>query len=102
MKIGFLLHRGIESAELDRAVELMREARAKGHEVNLFLMSAGVTALARQEIAELALTEGAQVVVCDHNRGQYAAADNVKGARYGSQYDLAGIVHDCDRLVTFA
>ena len=82
------------------SIGIARAALAKGHEVSIFIMARGVMLLSNAEFVSL-VDEGAKVVVCEHNRGEYKAPEGIRGVEYGSQYDFATLVQDCDRLVSF-
>ena len=100
MKILFLIHKGFASPVADSAIKTARAALEAGHEVTVFIMAEGVTLLAREDFRSLA-ADGAQVTVCEHNRVQFQAPEGVEGVKYGSQYDLAGYIQDCERVVSF-
>jgi len=101
MRLTLVLHASPDSAHVTTLIRLAREAKAKGHEVTVFAMSAGVGALARADFTALA-AEGIQLTVCEHNRAQVKAPEGVDKVLYGSQYELAGYVQDGDRVVTFS
>ena len=100
MKILLLLHKGFSSPLADSAVKIAKAAVEAGHEAQVFAMSDAVTLLGRQDFISL-VGHGAQVTICDHNRTQYQAPAKVEGIKYGSQYDLAGYIQDCDRIISF-
>lgn len=81
-------------------VGIARAAKARGDDVTVFGMSEGVRNLAHESFASLA-TQGIDIVVCDHNRAEFNAPDDVEGVNYGSQYDLSGYMNDCDRFLSF-
>ena len=100
MKILFVLHAGLEQSTAATAVALAKEAKAKGADVTLFAMSAGVTNLASEKFTAL-VKDSLSVTVCEHNRKEYATPESVEGVHYGSQFDLAGYVADTDRALFF-
>jgi len=100
LKILLLLHKGFSSPSAESAVKIARAAVDAGHETQVFAMADGVTLLAREDFL-LLTSHGVAVTVCDHNRAQLKAPENVEGVKYGSQYDLAGYIQDFDRVVSF-
>ena len=100
MKIAILIHTGLDQGCARSAVGIAKAALAKGHEVTVFVMSAGVTLLADEAFTSL-VGDGVNLTVCEHNRAEYKAPEGVEGVHYGSQYDLAGYVQECDRLISF-
>jgi len=81
-------------------IGIAKAALAKDHEVSIFIMAEGVLCLANAQFVEL-IDEGAKVIVCEHNRAAYKAPAGIRGVDYGSQYDFATLVQDCDRLISF-
>ncbi len=100
MKITILIHRGVEEGILGTVSRIVRSARAKGHEIDIFAMSAGVAHLALDEFTSLK-DDGVNITVCEFNREQYKSPEAVEGVEYGSQYDLAVFASDCDRFISF-
>ena len=100
MNFLFVLHAGLEKSSASTAIALAREAKAKGNDVTLFTMSAGVTNLSSENFTSL-IKNGVSVTVCEHNRKEYATPEKVEGVHYGSQFDLAGYVADTDRALFF-
>lgn len=109
MKLGLLITAGPVHQEVRSALGLARAARAKGWEVDLFLMEdgvgcakAGARAPVAQQLAQL-LEQGVRVSLCAYNaelRG-LGREEVVPGIVWGSQYDLAQIVSGCDRFLYF-
>ncbi len=109
MKIGMLLTAGIASESARTALRIARAARAKGHDVELFLMDDGVYAVKRgkrtpvaDELASL-IEGGASVALCALNAEQRGVtqAEAVPGVLFGSQYDLAQSIDAADRFLSF-
>jgi sulfur relay (sulfurtransferase) complex TusBCD TusD component (DsrE family) len=100
MRLTLVLHKGLNSFETNTVVKLAKAARDKGHRVTVFVMSAGVTNLGREDFMSLC-SAGVEITVCEHNRSQYQGEGEVEGVKLGSQYDLAGYVYDSDKVVSF-
>ena len=100
MRLTLVLHRGFNSFEANSVIKLARAARDKAHDVTVFIMSAGVTNLWREDFLSLS-SAGAQITVCEHNRSQYQGEGDIEGIKLGSQFDLAGYVYDSDKVVSF-
>lgn len=100
MRMTLVLHRGLNSLETNSVIKLARAARDKGHDVTVFIMSAGVTNLGRDNFLSLR-SDGVEITVCEHNRAQYQGTGEVEGVKLGSQFDLAGYVYDSDKVVSF-
>lgn len=99
MKIGILLTTPPSSENTHTVIQLTRAALRKGHEVSIFLMSDGVYNTHHSEFREL-IKDGACISLCAYNSEQ-RCLERVDGILYGSQYDLASLVHETDRLLTF-
>ena len=98
-KLGILLTTSTESENTHTVVKIAEAAIAIGNEVSVFLMCDGVYNINDPRFKELA-NKGAKVIVCAHNaierkqeRKDYVA--------WGSQYDNATIVKECDRFLAF-
>ncbi|MBI5815707.1 MAG: DsrE family protein [Nitrospinae bacterium] len=100
MRLVLVIHSGPESHNTNSLVKMAKAARAKGHDVTVFAMSAGVGNLARADFTALA-ARGVNITVCEHNRSQFKAPEGIEGVTYGSQYELAGFVADGDKVVIF-
>ncbi len=100
MFFTFALHAGPNSTKTTTAIRLASEAKRRGHEVNFFMMSEGVLNLALEKIRRLA-GEGIKITVCDHNREELCAPDDVDVIEYGSQFDLAQFIAKSDRFLVF-
>lgn len=100
MKILMVIHTGPFHDNTDSLIGMASAASAMGHEVGVFAMSEGAGNLAREDFTRLA-DDGVKLVVCDRNRGELSMPEGLKGVHYGSQYDLAESVAECDRLISF-
>lgn len=100
--LGLLLTTSPERADLNSAVQLARAAMGLGAEARLFVMCDGVYALGEKALKELA-AEGARVTVCGHNAEQRRVEEitDEPNIEWGSQYDLAQMSEECDRIVAF-
>ncbi len=98
-KLGILLTTSTESANTHTVVKLTEAAINEGVEVDIFLMCDGVYHLNHEELKEL-VDKGARVVVCAHNAIE-RKVDKKDFALWGSQYDLACMVKECDRFLAF-
>jgi sulfur relay (sulfurtransferase) complex TusBCD TusD component (DsrE family) len=109
VKIGMLLTAGVAGEGARTALRIARAARAKGHEVELFLMDDGVYAVKRGKRTPLAdelasLVEGgATASLCALNAEQRGVAKDeaAPGVVFGSQYDLAQLIDSADRFLSF-
>ncbi|VAX20793.1 hypothetical protein MNBD_NITROSPINAE03-1565 [hydrothermal vent metagenome] len=100
MKFTVLVHKGPDEAVVSSVIKIAKNARAKGHDVTIFAMAPGVMNLLRDDFTAL-IGDGVNITVCEHNRSQYKAPENIEGVKYGSQYDLAIYAQDCDRFISF-
>jgi sulfur relay (sulfurtransferase) complex TusBCD TusD component (DsrE family) len=109
VKLGMLLTAGVGSESARTVLRLARAARAKGHDVELFLMDDGVYAVkpgkrtpVADELAGL-IEGGATVALCALNAEQrgVTAGEAVPGVLFGSQYDLALLIGAADRFMSF-
>lgn len=100
MKFAILVHKSPDEAIVSSVVGIAKAARAKGHDVDIFAMALGVLNLKRDDFTSL-VKEGVNITVCGHNRSLHGAPENVEGVKYGSQFDLSGYAHDCDRFISF-
>jgi len=90
------------SGDLERAADLAQAARARGIDVELFVMSAAVTGLVAQPGLIAALVDaGCEVVACATSADDLGLGEVGGGVLLGSQDDHAAIVHRADRVVAF-
>lgn len=100
MKITMLLYTGPDHPNTLSLINIAKAAVAKGHEVTVFAMAAGVQNLIREDFTSLPRS-GVNVTMCEYNRGLWKAPEGVEDIHYGSQYDLAGYAQECDRMISF-
>ncbi|MGR3310681.1 MAG: DsrE family protein [Candidatus Brocadiales bacterium] len=98
-KLGILLTTSTESENTHTVVKLVEAAIAAGKEVSIFLMCDGVYHINDPRFEELA-RKGAKVVVCAHNAIE-RKQERKDFVVWGSQYDNATIVKECDRFLAF-
>ncbi len=94
MKLGVVLGSGAP-ADAALAARLLRAAAVAGHDARLFVMGAGVQAIA--ELSRLA-DEGVDVIACERSLEEVGVARPC-GVLGGSQLDHAALVRDCQRVV---
>ena len=100
MIFNILVHKGQDEGAMASVLSIARAAKARNHVVKIFAMAAGVTNLAREDFISL-IDDGVEIAVCSHNCGQYKAPMDIEGVNYGSQYDLALSMNECDRFISF-
>jgi sulfur relay (sulfurtransferase) complex TusBCD TusD component (DsrE family) len=109
VKLGVLLTAGVMSESTRSALRIAGAARAKGLEVEVFLMGDGVYAVKRGKRTTAAdslsalIDGGTSVALCALNAEQrgVTAAEAIPGVLFGSQYDLALLMGSADRFVYF-
>lgn len=110
MKIGFLLHKSPEHQDAHTVARLAETFVGGGHEVAIFLMEDGVfnviTNYADKGLSvgfDKLLSIGVKIAMCTHTsemRGM--GRDNfLNGVEFHSQYDLSGLISECDRFLSF-
>jgi len=97
-KLGILLTTSPENENTYTCIQLAEAALAADKKVQIFLMCDGVYNLYHQEFMSLK-EKGAEIIVCAFNAQERTVAER-EDVLFGGQYDLAGIVHDCDRLIS--
>lgn len=98
-KIGILLTTSPEWENSFTVSALAEAALAKGHQVHIFLMADGVYNCLDKGFVSL-MDKGAQITICEQNakdRNLKIDAPVVKG----SLYDLAVIMAEVDRFLSF-
>ena len=98
-KLGILLTTSPESENTYTVIRLAEAALQAGKAVEMFLMCDGVYHLNDQRIAQLA-QKGAKVVVCAHNALE-RKVERKDFALWGSQYDLAQLIKESSRFLSF-
>jgi hypothetical protein len=80
---------------------IIKAARRAGHPVRVFLNDEGVRfSLDPGFLAVLSL-DGVAVAVCDHFREKLGIEQKTEGITYGSQYDNAVMLRECERVLVF-
>lgn len=97
-KLGILLTTSPESENTYTCIRLAEAALAAAKEVHIFLMCDGVYNIYHKEFLTLR-EKGAKITLCDFN-AQERAIEERDGIVFGSQYDLACIAHECDKLIS--
>ena len=107
MKLGMLLTTSPENQNSEIVLNLSSATLEAGHKVEIFFMDDGVYNAARgnsisSRFAEL-ITKGASLALCGHTaevRG-VEKEDCLQGVKYAGQYELACMVNETDRFLTF-
>ena len=107
MKLGMLLTISPENQNSEVVLKLANAALDAKYEVNLFLMDDGVYNVVRgnkisPKFAGL-LTKGASIALCGHTAEERGVEkeDCLEGVQYAGQYELACMVNEADRFLTF-
>ena len=96
MKLGIVLATRVD---LDDAAALAHAARRARHEVAIFLMDTGCTAIAEAPaIATALLDDDCELVACSNSAVGLVLVD---GIERGSQDDHAAVIGTSDRVVAF-
>ncbi len=98
-KLGILLTTSPESENTHTVIRLTEAALTAGIAVEMFLMCDGVYHLNDPRLAGLS-AKGAKVVVCAHNAVE-RKVERRDFVHWGSQYDLATLVKNSDRFLSF-
>lgn len=98
-RLGILLTTTPENENTHTVVKLSEAALAMGKEVHIFLMCDGVHNVEDHRFLSV-MEKGAHLTLCAHNADQRRVARR-EGIDWGSQYDLAGIIEQCDRIIGF-
>lgn len=107
MKFGILLTTSPENQNSEIVINLSASILAAGHKVDIFMMDDGVyNVVAENSIsprfAEL-ISKGASLALCGHTaevRG-VKKQDCLEGVQYAGQYELACMVNETDRFLSF-
>jgi hypothetical protein len=78
---------------------IIRAAQRAGHPVRVFLNDEGVRFALDPGFLELLPLDGVAVAVCDHFRERLGIEQKSEGITYGSQYDNAVMLHECERVL---
>jgi sulfur relay (sulfurtransferase) complex TusBCD TusD component (DsrE family) len=98
-KLGILLTTSSESENTHTVIRLAEAALATGKEVEMFLMCDGVYHLNDPRLEELT-KKGVKVAVCAQNCLE-RKVERKPFVLWGSQYDLAVMVKESDRFLSF-
>jgi len=86
---------------LDHIKGVVKSARAAGHPVSIFMTDEGVKFTRDPKFLELLKVDGVEISVCDHSCERLGIHEKTEGISYGSQYNNAGMLHDCARALVF-
>lgn len=98
-KLGILLTTSPESENTHTVIRLTETALADGKQVEIFLMCDGVYHLNDARLEGLT-QKGAKVVVCAHNCLE-RKVERRPFVLWGSQYDLAVLIKESYRFLSF-
>ncbi len=98
-KLGILLTTSPENENTHTVVRLAEAALATGKQVEMFLMCDGVYHLNDHRLEELT-KKGVKVAVCAQNCLE-RKVERKPFVLWGSQYDLAILVKESDRFLSF-
>jgi sulfur relay (sulfurtransferase) complex TusBCD TusD component (DsrE family) len=99
MKLGILLTTSPEKEDKYTVIKFTESALNSGIEVNIFLMCDGIYNINDKAFLSL-LDKGANITVCAQNAYDKDIPKR-EGILFGSQYDLAVIVNESDRFLSF-
>jgi peroxiredoxin family protein len=86
---------------LEHIAGMVKSARAAGKAVTIFMTDEGVRFTGDDKFQELLKVDGVEISCCDHSCERLGIHEKTQGISYGSQYNNAGILHDCTRLLVF-
>ena len=98
MKLGILLTTHPLSPDTRTAVQLAKAALDQGVDVEVFLMMDAVYHVHGNKLDEL-IAAKVPVTLCAHNAGERGVKER-EGFVFGSQYDLARLTAQADRMIT--
>lgn len=84
---------------LDHISGIVKAARAAGHPMQIFMTDEGIRFTTDPKFKEL--LKIAEVSCCDHSCETLQVTEKTEGITYGSQYNHATVLHDCDRVLIF-
>ncbi len=102
-KLGLLILSDDDSPDIDTATRLAKAAIYQGIAVDIFVMGDGIIHINDSRLKGLA-SDGAHIIFCAQNAHEMAISlrdDFREFLNEGSQYDLACIVEESDRFVSF-
>jgi peroxiredoxin family protein len=80
---------------------IVKAAQTAGRSVSLFMTDEGVRFTRDQKFLDLLKVPGVEFTCCDHSCELIGIHDKTEGISYGSQYNNAGMLHDCARILVF-
>lgn len=98
-KLGILLTTSPESENTFTVIKLTEAALSSERDVHIFLMCDGVYNINDRNFVSL-LDKGAIITLCAHNASE-RLLEKREGINFGSQYDLAYIVNESDKFLSF-
>ena len=99
MKLGILLTTSPEHENTNTVIELSKAAIKQDTSVSIFLMADGAYNSVFEPFQNL-IELGVEITLCAHNAAQ-RKVEVVENLEYGSQYDLATIIKESDRFISF-
>jgi len=97
--LGILLATSPENSNTKIAGEVVKHALNLGVKVKIFLMDDGIYNLNDKDFQKL-IDTGAEVSLCSTN-AEKRGIKKADGVNFGSQYDHAEILRDCDKYLGF-
>ena len=112
MKFGILLTISKEHANTNTVLNIANAALKEGHEVSIFLMDDGVYNIVKTpEKDELyvagafsdLIKQGVEIALCDQTARERGVSkeNSIEGVVFGGQFDLAVLVNESDRFLSF-
>ncbi|MCL7410519.1 MAG: DsrE family protein [Methanosarcinaceae archaeon] len=99
MKLGILLTTSPEHENTNTVIEISKSAIKQGISVSIFLMADGTHNSVFEPFQNL-IEHGVEIILCAHNAAK-RKVEVVENIVYGSQYDLATIIKESDRFISF-
>lgn len=88
--------------KLEHIPGVVKAARTSGHPVMIFMTDEGGVKFTQDpKFLELLKVGGVDISVCDHSCERSGIHDKAEGVSYGSQYNSAGMLQDCPRVLVF-
>lgn len=98
-RLGILLTTSPENENTFTVIKLTETALSSERDVRIFLMCDGVYNINDKNFVSL-LDKGAIITLCAHNASE-RLLEKREGINFGSQYDLAYIVNESDKFLSF-
>jgi DsrE/DsrF-like family len=86
---------------LEHIAGVVKAARAAGKSVTIFLTDDGVRFTTEPKFLDLLKVASVEISCCDHSCERLGMHEKTQGISYGSQYNNAGMLHDCARVLVF-